>query len=175
MKLSYFITNLNLKITKIGHFKQSGQISQTVTILGNGVSLSDVREHLLKVVPGLEARGIGRDAVHFLLVPPRKNSTRACRYKGPVDAKIPRKRNDYREENQHFLFSRVAYREEFVTQHASESCFYSCDDMNKIKMGPSTAVSRYHQQMRLFINSDTPNFNDHDFPNPGYLIVCSGY
>ena len=25
------------------------------------------------------------------------------------------------------------------------------------------------------MNENTPNFGDHDFPNPGYLIVCSGY
>ena len=47
--------------------------------------------------------------------------------------------------------------------------------MNKIKMGPSPAVSRYHQQTRFFMNNDTSNFNDHDFPNPGYLLVCLGY
>ena len=42
-------------------------------------------------------------------------------------------------------------------------------------MGPLPAVSRYHQQKRFFMNDDTPNFNDHDFLNPGYLLVCSGY
>jgi len=52
---------------------------------------------------------------------------------------------------------------------------YSCDDMNKIRMGPATAVSRYHQPLKFFMQTDSPNFNDHDFPNPGYLIVCSGY
>ena len=49
------------------------------------------------------------------------------------------------------------------------------DDMNKIKMGPSPAVSRYHKQFRFFMCNDSPNYNDHEFPNPGYLIVCSGY
>ena len=52
---------------------------------------------------------------------------------------------------------------------------HSCDDMNKIKMGPATAVSHYHQQFRFFLQEDSPNFADHDFPNPGYLIICSGY
>jgi len=42
-------------------------------------------------------------------------------------------------------------------------------------MGPATAVSRYHQQQRFFMTSNSPNLNDHDFPNPGYLIICSGY
>ena len=42
-------------------------------------------------------------------------------------------------------------------------------------MGPSPAVSRYHQQHRFFMQEDAPNLWDHDFPNPGYLITTSGY
>ena len=42
-------------------------------------------------------------------------------------------------------------------------------------MGLATAVSRYHQIFRFFVNNDTPNVGDHGFPNPGYLIVPSGY
>ena len=79
-----------------------------------------------------------------------------------------------RSPNQHFLFARVAYREEFVLRFENEASFYSCDDMNKIKMGPLPAVSQYHQQKRFFMNDDNPNFNDHDFPNLGYLLVSSG-
>ena len=109
--------------------------------------------------------------------PPRRNSSRAHRYKELVDARVPGKKNSYREEsaNQHFLFARVAYREEFVSKFSQECCFFSCDDMNKIKMGPAPAVSRYHQVNRFFATEDQPNLGDHDFPNPGYLIVCSGY
>ena len=56
-------------------------------------------------------------------------------HKGLVDARVPGKRNQYREgsKNQHFLFARVAYREEFVSQFREMN---SCDDMNKIRMGP---------------------------------------
>ena len=46
------------------------------------------------------------------------------------------------ETNQHFLFGRVAYREEFVVTFKEECCMYSCDDMNKIKTDSVTAVSR---------------------------------
>ena len=42
-------------------------------------------------------------------------------------------------------------------------------------MGPATAVSRYHQQNRFFLINNSPNVSDHDFPNPGYLLNCSGY
>ena len=90
---------------------------------------------------------------------------------------ISRKRNNYRENNvnQHFLFSRVAYRKEFCSLFAHKSKLYSADDMNKIKIGPATAVSRYHQQHRFYLARNSPNLHDHDFPNPGYLIICSGY
>ena len=47
--------------------------------------------------------------------------------------------------------------------------------MNKLWMRPATALSRYHQQFRFFMNDDGPNLNDHDFSNPGYLLVPSGY
>ena len=113
----------------------------------------------------------------MLLQLPRKNSTRSQRYKSLIDAKVPGKRNQYREgsPNQHFLFARVSYREEFVSKFADECTFFSCDDMNKIKMGPSPAVSRYHQQHRFYMSNNSPKLGDHDFPNPGYMIVCSGY
>ena len=151
---------------------------RSTTITGTGVGLKDIQNHLLESIPGLkEQGGISLDTIHHLMVPPRKNSTRARRYKKLIDAKVPKKRNDYREENanQHFLFARVRYREEFAVKFQNEAAFYSSDDMNKIRMGPSTAVSRYHQQFRFFLRTDSPNLCDHDFPHPGYLISPSGY
>lgn len=52
---------------------------------------------------------------------------------------------------------------------SSECVFFSADDM-KVKMGPALAVSRYHSMHGFFMQSDTPNLRDHDFPNPGYLV-----
>lgn len=157
-------------------FAAHGRRRET-TGTGTGVSLEDIRQHLLDSVPGLKERGISKDAVHHLMVAPRKNTVRAERYKGLVDAKVPGKRNQYRENsaNQHFLFARVAYREELCMKFSSEAEFYSADDMNKIRMGPAPAVSRYHSMHRFFMQSDAPNLGDHDFPNPGYLIATSGY
>ena len=144
---------------------------------GTGVSLRDLQCHLLDKVPGLKEKGISLDTIHHLMVAPKKNSGRAGRYKGLVDAKIAKKRNQYREEseNQHFIFSRVNYREEMCAMYENECRFYSSDDMNKLRMGPATAVSRYHQQQRFFARDNTPNLWDHDFPNSGYLLATSGY
>ena len=52
--------------------------------------------------------------------------------------RFPEKENQYKKgrTNQYFLFARVSYREEFVSKFADECTFFSCDDMNKIKMGP---------------------------------------
>ena len=47
--------------------------------------------------------------------------------------------------------------------------------MNKLGMGPATAVSCYHKIFRFFVNNDTPNVCDQDFRESGYLIVSSGY
>lgn len=52
-----------------------------------------------------------------------------------------------------------------------ETCVFSCDDMNKLKVGPP-AVSRYYQISCFFSSDDKPN---HDFPNPGYLLIPSRY
>ena len=144
---------------------------------GTGVSLEQIRVHALKAVPGLSERGISRDAIHLLMVPPKKNTIRASRYKSLIDARVPGKRNNYREEspNQHFLFARNKYREEFVAMFPNDATFFSCDDMNKLKMGPAPAVSRYHQILRFFMRNNKPDLPDHDFPNPSYLIVPSGY
>ncbi|XP_070176491.1 uncharacterized protein [Littorina saxatilis] len=49
-----------------------------------------------------------------------------------------------------------------------------CDDKSKIGVG-RPAVSRYHQLRKFFVAGDDPNYNDHDFPTPGYLICPSGY
>ena len=43
------------------------------------------------------------------------------------------------------------------------------------KMDPSPTVSRYHQQHRFFMSNNSLNLRDHDFPNPGCMIVCSEY
>ena len=69
----------------------------------------------------------------------------------------------------------MKYRKEFVAKFNKEATFYSCDDLNKLRMGLATAVSRYHQIFRIFVNNDMPNVGDHDFPNTSYLIVSARY
>ena len=105
------------------------------------------------------------------------SNSQSIRYAGIIDGKILRKRNNYRENNlnQNFLFSRVAYRGGFCSMFAHKLKLYLADHMKKIKMGPATTTSLYHQQHRFYMNSNSPNFNDHVLPNPEYLITSSGY
>ena len=141
-----------------------------------GISLHEIREHLLSTVPGLRSQGISISSVARLMQPPRRGTVASTRYKGLVAARVPGKRNQYREvhKDQHYLFPQVAYRHEFTAMFKNECAIFSADDMNKIKVG-ALAVSRYHQIQRFFSVSDTPNVPDHDFPIPGYLIIPSGY
>ena len=36
-------------------------------------------------------------------------------------------------------------------------------------------VSRYHQIKKFFMDDDAPDYDDHDYNLPGYLITPSGY
>ena len=141
-----------------------------------GVSLREIREHLLSTVPGLRGRGISTSSVARLIQPPRRGTIASSRYKGLVAARVPGKRNQYREfhKDQHYLFSQVAYRREFSVMFENECAVFSGDDMNKVKVG-ALAVSRYHQIQLFFPVEDAPNVPDHDFPIPGYLLIPSGY
>ena len=160
--------------------KQHGYSAQSRrrTAIGSacGVSLEDIRQYLISKIPELQGKGIGRTTVAYLMAPPRRGTTAATRYKTLVSAHVPAKCNQYHEnhEDQHYLFARVAYRREFTMKFKKEAAIFSCDDMNKIKVG-SLAVSRYHQIYRYFHQDDQPNYPDHDFPLPRYLLIPSGY
>ena len=141
-----------------------------------GVSLDEIRNHLFEVVPGLREMGISKHTIARLMEPPRKGTIAAARYKSLIKARVPGKKNAHREDNidQHYLFARVAYRREFAQKFLNFCAIFSCDDMNKVKVG-ALAVRRYHQIERFFPVDDCPNVPDHDFPVPGYLLIPSGY
>ena len=141
-----------------------------------GVSLREIRDHLMASIPNLKSHGISLNSVARLMEPPQRGTIASRRYKGFVAARVPGKRNQYREDHQdqHYLFAQVAYRREFSSMFDKECAIFSADDMNKIKVG-ALAVSRYHQVDRYFPIEDSPNVPDHDFPIPGYLIIPSGY
>ena len=148
---------------------------QTNTGSSAGVSIAEIRQHLLDKVPGLKQHGISLSMVRRLFQAPNRGNIASQKYKALIDARIGVKKNYYREYRQgsHYLFARNKQRE-FCTLFGSGACILSVDDIAKIKVGAPT-VSRYHQVWRLFASTYMPNLSDHDFPVPNYLLPVSGY
>ncbi|KAJ8030165.1 hypothetical protein HOLleu_26495 [Holothuria leucospilota] len=147
-----------------------------VTSRSSGVSVQDIADHVRNAVPALKETGVSKSTVRRWMKAPHEGRFASKRYEGLIDAKIPSKRNDFREENRddHFHRAVVKYMREMCSHFQSECVVYSCDNMNKLKVG-TLAVSRYHQLNRIYPSEDRPNYSDHDFPTPGYLIIPSGY
>ena len=143
-----------------------------------GVTLEDLRKHLLKVIPVLQESGLSRTTVHELMFPPRQKTQNSKRYKGLVSARVGVKLNNLPQnahEDIHFCSSQVKIAMEFGAKHDDKVAVMSADDMNKVNIGVP-AVSRYHQLRHFFMSGDDPNLPDHDFPvTGGNKIVPSGY
>ena len=151
--------------------------SRTNTGSSAGVSIAEIREHLLDKVPGLKKHEISLSTVGDFFKPQTEEILLAKKYKALPDAKIGVKKNNYREYHQdsHYLFTQNKQRREFGTLLGSDACILSMDDMAKIKVEALALVSRCHQVRRLFPSTDIPNPSDHDFPVPNYCLSVSGY
>ena len=148
----------------------------TETSNSSGVTIVDVRKHLLETIPGLKEHGISESTVSRLFHAPNLHRTASSRYTGLVDCKVGVKDNTCREfhEDNHYLFARNKQRREMAQYFAPDSNTISIDDMAKVKVG-APAVSRYHQIRKIYPSGDTPNLKDHDFPVSQYLLNVSGY
>ena len=146
------------------------------TGFSSGVTVSQIRDHLLVSVPGLKEHGISMTTTRRLFEAPNKGNIASKRYKGYVEARVGIKANSYREYHidAHYLFARNKQRRELACLLKDHISLVSMDDMAKVKVGPP-AVSRYHQLNRIYPSNDMPNLSDHDFPVPGYLLNVSGY
>ena len=108
-----------------------------------GISLKDLRKHLLASVPGLKEKGISRTAIHELMMPPRQKTVNAGRYKSLVNSRVPKKQNNRAfndHADSHFCASQVKIVMEFSAKYKSVQ-LVSADDMNKVNIG-GPAVSR---------------------------------
>ena len=154
----------------------SAQFRRRTESYSSGVTIPEIRDHLLKEVSGLRDYGISFSTTRRLFQAPDKGNKASRRYQCLIDARIGIKSNCYREyhPDAHYLFSRNKHRREFCSLFQSESCIISMDDMATLKVG-APAVSRYHIIRRLFATSDAPNYKDRDFPVPNYLLSVSGY
>lgn len=168
------VTTVTDFIQTHGFSAQSRRRSQTGNSMG--VTLSDIRSHLLEQFPALKERGISRTVIHQLMVAPRKGTRNALRYTGLVQAKVPGKDNSQRKAHLdgHYAFAQANYVGELCQKFRDECVSISCDDMNKLHVG-TLAVSRYHQLSHFFPLSDRPCYPDHDFPSRNSKIIPCGY
>ena len=160
---------LDIPVIAIDFIKASGFKAQEkrrdTTVTSCGVSIKVVREHLLKVTPGLEEHGISDTTVRYLFKPVKKGTLTAERYKSVVDACVPKKDNSRHKDNidDHYLLSRIKLGRELAAYIPEEYTVISADSMNKIRYGTLT-FSRYHQIRKIYLTDDTPKYLDHDFP-----------
>ncbi|VDI30459.1 Hypothetical predicted protein [Mytilus galloprovincialis] len=159
------------------HGYQADSRRRCDTARSSGVTLDQIKNKLVDKIPGLKERGIHKTTVHHMLAPPDKRlKSSSTVYKQEIDAKLCSKQNNIRKEdaNSHFYSTRVKYSMEFASKYSNDCVLLSCDNKNKIHIG-TLAVSRYHQLRRFYPSGDRPDFPDHDFPFPGYLITPCGY
>ena len=115
----------------------------------NGVTLEQIRTHLLTCIPGLKS--LSRTTVHQLMVPPRKGSHNARRYRGHLDVRVPQKRNNVHisHPDSNYCRAQMAYMLEFGQKFSRSVATLSCDNKMKVNVG-TLAVSSYHQLKHFF-------------------------
>ena len=161
-------------IQQHGYSAQSRRRSDTASSCG--VTLAQIRKHLLDNIPGLKEAGISRQTIHNLMVAPRANTINSKNYKSLLKARVPKKDNSgtFNEHpDRNFCASQVKGAVEFGVKFQNETLLLSSDNMNKVN--GVLAVSRYHQLQHFFPDNDLPGYPDHDFPSMSSKITLSGY
>ena len=153
---------------------QAQERRRETTFQSCGVTIEEIRSHLFDTILGLREHGLGLTTIRYLFQPVHKGTFTAERYKGIIDGKVAFKDDSLMKQhvNGHYLLSRIKLRKEMFSHLDKEVTAVSCDMMNKLKVG-TLAVSRYHQIRKIFLQSDRPNYPDHDFPLP-YKLVPDG-
>lgn len=110
--------------------------------------------------------------------PPNKGVKAAVHYKRLIPARVPAKDNSAKKgnTNSHFYSARVGYLLQMAAKLGTQALVFSTDNKNKLRVGDTTlSVDRRININRYYPTDDTPQYLDHDFPNPGYTITPSGY
>ena len=125
-------------------------------------------------MPGLKDYGLGLTMAHYLFQPVHKVTFAAEKCKGIVDGEVAFKNNFIIKHHiiGHYLLFRIKLRKEIGSHLDKEVTAVSCDTMNKIKIN-ILAVSKYHQIRKIFLQSDQPNYLEHDSPL-SYKLIPEG-
>ena len=186
-----------MKALKFVQLKGSGaqKRRRDGTCDAHGVEASHLRDRLMNKVPGLREflitkRLRGGESIEVaaqaqmhvtqaqeLFMLPNKSRNRSARYHSAIPARVPPKSNRESKESEDFQVTaaQVQHGREFAFDPEFEQHIIraSVDGMSKLKFG-ILAVSRHHQIRRRFLEGDCPNYLDHDFPYPGYLVAPFG-
>ena len=160
-----------------------------------GVETSDLRDHMMAQVVGLQefitesaiiaersaedvaSAQMSEQATERLFLATHKGRKSAERAHGVIPARVPPKKNNKSKKNddQHACAAQVKMGREFAfdPQFKHKVVRGSWNGMVKLKCG-ILAVSRHHQIRRHFMVGDEPDYDDHDFPFPGYLVAPYG-
>lgn len=105
--------------------------------------------------------------------PPRKGRIASKRYRGVIQAKVQRIENNKHvmSAKSHYCFSSVKLVQELFVCYFEQGVLIDVDNMNKVKMNGTTAVSRYHQPNAYFHSGDVPQHEDHDFPKGSQALM----
>ena len=81
----------------------------------SGVSITQIKEHLMKAVPGLKEHGIPKTTIRHLFQPPNRGNTVSRRFTALIDGRGGMKSTSYREyhPDDHYLFARIKHRRGF--------------------------------------------------------------
>ena len=99
---------------------------QNDTGFSSGITINQIRQHLLENVQGLCEHNISKSTVRRVFEAPNKSHNAAWRYKGHIDARVETKCNSYRELHidAHHLFACNKFHREFVSVFPPQHLFY---------------------------------------------------
>jgi hypothetical protein len=144
---------------------QKAQGRRRDAIARTSVTISALRKHLLKSVPGLKKLALS--TVRAMALPSHAGRRQADRHHNLVPFLLDRNRVDNsrrgRSTNAHYCLAKVKMLRESFGAFAGESFVVSMDDMAKLDVG-IPATSQYHRLNALISPSKLPQFLDHSFP-----------
>lgn len=74
----------------------------------------------------------------------------------------------------HYLFSGVKIRK-FSKKLSDEVIAIKCDDMNKLNSGSGMMVNQYYQIRGIYLEEDSPDYEDQNFNLPWHKIIPIRY
>ena len=142
----------------------SAQGKRRHTGLTVGVSLREIRAHVLRVVPGLSNFGISTNSVARLFMAPHNGRRSGKDYKSYIEFKVPSKDDTMRKQNpiQHTCKAQVNCVMEMGADYRDQCHSAGLDDKAKITVG-TWCVSKFIKDKNRYPAGQGPKKLDHGF------------